>query len=72
MEASSDVQLTDSAVQRLQELQKEEQQSVMLRLLVEGGGCSGFSYEFKLDTHTNPGDRCVFGWEGGEASWKGV
>lgn len=63
VEPSSDsVQLTDSAVQRLQELQQEEQQPVMLRLLVEGGGCSGFSYEFKLDTHTNPGDRYVRLW----------
>lgn len=56
-ESSDALQLTDSAVERLQQLQQEEQQPIMLRLLVEGGGCSGFSYEFKLDTATNPGDR---------------
>lgn len=56
-EPTDALQLTDSAVERLQQLQKEEEQPIMLRLLVEGGGCSGFSYEFKLDTSTNPGDR---------------
>lgn len=36
----------------------------MLRLTVEGGGCSGFTYLFDLDTASAPDDRCAqhAGW----------
>eukprot|EP00897_Mesotaenium_endlicherianum_P001100 jgi/Mesen1/10991/ME000097S10576 len=52
--------ITDGCVRRLEELRKEEGNAdLMLRLSVEGGGCSGFQYTFTLDTRQNPDDRVV-------------
>ena len=42
------VTLTESAARRIQALAKSEGRPVMLRVAVEGGGCSGFSYQFAL------------------------
>ncbi|KAL4516997.1 hypothetical protein Ndes2526B_g00601 [Nannochloris sp. 'desiccata'] len=42
--------ISEAAVARLQELQKDAgSRPVFLRLMVEGGGCSGFQYEFTLE-----------------------
>ncbi|GAQ82066.1 ISCA-like protein [Klebsormidium nitens] len=54
------VHITESCAQRLKELQQEEGVSpdqLMLRLSVEGGGCSGFQYSFSLDSKLQPDDR---------------
>lgn len=53
------VELSDSAVQRLQDLQRKSSEPVVLRLTVEGGGCSGFQYEFSIDSSAKNGDRCA-------------
>lgn len=60
-ETSTDaIRLSDHAVERLRELQAETpDEPVYLRLMVEGGGCSGFQYEFSLDSVVKPGDKCV-------------
>lgn len=42
-----DITLTDSCVQHLKKFSKPGE---FLRVSVEGGGCSGFSYQFELDT----------------------
>ncbi|RAI45678.1 iron-sulfur cluster insertion protein ErpA [Rhodoplanes roseus] len=45
----TDVTLTDSAVRRIGEILAAEADGAMLRVSVEGGGCSGFQYKFDLD-----------------------
>ena len=40
--------LSDSAARRLAKLAETEGRSVMLRVAVDGGGCSGFQYRFDL------------------------
>jgi iron-sulfur cluster insertion protein len=49
--------LDDSAVTKLRELLAEENNpAVMLRVFVQGGGCSGMSYGFTLDEEKNEDD----------------
>jgi iron-sulfur cluster assembly accessory protein len=42
------VTLTDRAAARIAEIVSGEPQGTMLRVSVEGGGCSGFQYKFDL------------------------
>ncbi len=56
--------LKESAAERVKALIAEEgDDSLMLRLSVSGGGCSGFSYGFSLDSQTT-GDDVVFEYHG--------
>ncbi|XP_059092422.1 iron-sulfur cluster assembly 2 homolog, mitochondrial-like isoform X2 [Tigriopus californicus] len=48
--APPSLRLSDSCVQRLQQLRQNEPET-MLRIIVEGGGCSGFQYRFDLSDH---------------------
>eukprot|EP00884_Botryococcus_braunii_P022920 jgi/Botrbrau1/9311/Bobra.0111s0035.1 len=61
------VHLTDAAIEKLKALVEEESDSgrgpAFLRLEVEAGGCSGFSYVFRLDHNLHPDDR-LFDYEG--------
>jgi iron-sulfur cluster assembly accessory protein len=43
------VTLTERAAKRIGEILKSEPQGAMLRVSVEGGGCSGFQYKFDFD-----------------------
>jgi len=45
-----EITFTDAAIRQLQDLQSQEKKPkpVMLRLTVDGGGCSGFQYQFKI------------------------
>lgn len=62
--AAQRVSLTPSAVRRIGQLrEKQGNPSLMLRLTVSGGGCSGFQYGFDFDT-TCQEDDFVFEQDG--------
>jgi iron-sulfur cluster assembly accessory protein len=46
--ATDGVVLADSAARRLARLAQAEGKALMLRVAVDGGGCSGFQYRFEL------------------------
>jgi iron-sulfur cluster assembly accessory protein len=48
--------LADSAARRLEKLAEAEGHPVMLRVAVEGGGCSGFQYRLDLVETAEPDD----------------
>ena len=51
---------TDNAVRKVKELIEEEKNpSLMLRVFVSGGGCSGFQYGFTFDEAEQEGDMRV-------------
>ena len=51
------IQITDSAAKRIAVLKAaEDNDGLMLRVSVSGGGCSGFQYGFSLDSHTTDED----------------
>jgi iron-sulfur cluster insertion protein len=51
------ITITDSARTRIIDILIDENDAqVALRTFVQGGGCSGFSYGFTLDSHQNEDD----------------
>ena len=54
--SSQPVVLTPAAARRLHELAASAGRPVMLRVAVEGGGCSGFQYRFALVDAPQPDD----------------
>lgn len=48
--------VSDKAAARIAVILKSEPEGAMLRVGVEGGGCSGFQYKFAFDTAPKPGD----------------
>jgi iron-sulfur cluster assembly accessory protein len=45
----TDVTVSARAAQRIGEILKKEAAGAMLRVSVEGGGCSGFQYKFDIE-----------------------
>lgn len=45
---TSTISLTDAAARRIAAIVAKDGQKTALRVSVEGGGCSGFSYKFNL------------------------
>jgi len=46
---AGNVTLTERAARRIGDILKGEPAGTMLRVSVEGGGCSGFQYKFDMD-----------------------
>lgn len=54
--SAAPITLTDAAARRLADLSRVEGRPLMLRVAVEGGGCSGFQYRFDLVSQPEPED----------------
>src|SRR5690348_10169398 len=46
---STDITVSERAARRIGEILKGEPAGTMLRVSVEGGGCSGFQYKFDME-----------------------
>jgi iron-sulfur cluster assembly accessory protein len=53
------ITVSERAARRIGEILKREPPGTMLRLSVEGGGCSGFQYKFDMDRAQAPDDVMV-------------
>ena len=52
----SSITLTTGAAKQLARILKDEAEGTMLRVAVQGGGCSGFQYGFTFDDVKNDDD----------------
>ncbi len=57
--AASDVALTEQAAKRIVALLANEAPGAVFRVSVEGGGCSGFQYQFAIDPTPTAEDSLV-------------
>jgi iron-sulfur cluster assembly accessory protein len=53
---TSNVTVTERAARRIGEILGQEPAGAMLRVSVEGGGCSGFQYKFDTERERAEGD----------------
>lgn len=60
--ASANVTISERAARRIGDILKSEGDGAMLRISVEGGGCSGFQYKFDVD-HARTEDDLVIARE---------
>ncbi|TXH74499.1 MAG: iron-sulfur cluster insertion protein ErpA [Thiothrix sp.] len=60
VEMASPLVFTNAAAAKVKQLIDEENNpALMLRVFVQGGGCSGFQYGFTFDEEENDGDTMV-------------
>ncbi len=65
--ALEDVIVTNSCIKQIKALQaREKKEGLKLRLSVEGGGCSGFTYTFTTEDGPAQEDDKVFGRDGAQ------
>lgn len=56
------ITLTDNALNKLKEiLEEEDDDTLKVRLAINGGGCSGFRYDFLLEDLVSEDEDIVFG-----------
>ncbi|WP_210487619.1 iron-sulfur cluster insertion protein ErpA [Microvirga antarctica] len=55
----SDITLTERAARRINEIMQAEPEGSMLRISVNGGGCSGFQYAFDVDADRQDADLVI-------------
>ena len=55
----SDINLTERAARRIKEIMGGEPSGSMLRVSVNGGGCSGFQYAFDIERKRQEDDTVV-------------
>ncbi len=60
---TTNVTMTERAARRIGEILKTEPSGAMLRVSVEGGGCSGFQYKFDVE-RTQAADDIVLARDG--------
>lgn len=58
------VTATDAALKRIAQIIAKDSENSALRISVEGGGCSGFSYKFDLVNNQEPDDLVLEGHNG--------
>jgi len=58
-EVTDPVYLTPSAAEKIRSLMAEETDVSVLRVAIEGGGCSGFQYGFTFDEVQNEDDAAM-------------
>ena len=51
--------ITDNAVARFKDILRKEPKNSFVRILIDSGGCSGFSYNFVVDDKNNDKDIIV-------------
>jgi iron-sulfur cluster assembly accessory protein len=56
MDSQNAIALTQSAAARVAAIARRQGKAAILRLSVEGGGCSGFQYRFGLADRVEPDD----------------
>ena len=60
MSVPSAIDFTDSAAKKVCELASQQNnETLMLRVYIEGGGCSGFQYGFELAQNPNDDDTVI-------------
>jgi iron-sulfur cluster assembly accessory protein len=56
---TASVTVSERAARRIGEILKKEPDGTMLRVSVEGGGCSGFQYKFDMDREKGDDDLVI-------------
>ncbi|MBI4465546.1 MAG: iron-sulfur cluster assembly accessory protein [Acidobacteria bacterium] len=59
MQAEAMIELTASAIRRIRQVVEQQPDVAGLRLGVQGGGCSGFSYVIRFDAAPRPKDHIL-------------